>query len=64
MLITANLMAQFPGAPGGKGNTQAMNMGHIYGKIVDSFGKPISEVSVILLQNKFDSVSKRKKMFC
>jgi outer membrane receptor protein involved in Fe transport len=61
MLITANLMAQFPGAPGGKGNTQAMNMGHIYGKIVDSFGKPISEVSVILLQNKFDSVSKKKK---
>jgi ferric enterobactin receptor len=61
MLITANLMAQFPGAPGGKGNTQAMNMGHIYGKIVDSLGKPISEVSVILLQNKFDSVSKKKK---
>lgn len=61
MLITANLMAQFPGAPGGKGNAQAMNMGHIYGKIVDSLGKPISEVSVILLQNKFDSASKKRK---
>lgn len=61
MLMTANLMAQFPGAPGGKGNTQAMNMGHVYGKVVDSLGKPIGEVSVILLQNKFDSVSKKKK---
>lgn len=61
MIITANLMAQFPGAAGGKGNTQAMNMGHVYGKIVDSLGKPIGEVSVILLQNKFDSSSKKKK---
>lgn len=55
-------MAQFPGATGaGKGNAQAMNIGHIYGKLVDSLGKPISEASVILLQTKFDSVSKKKK---
>lgn len=55
-------MAQFPGAPAaGKGNAQAMNIGHVYGKIVDSLGKPISEASVILLQTKFDTVSKKKK---
>lgn len=55
-------MAQFPGASAaGKGNAQAMNIGHIYGKLVDSLGKPISEASVILLQTKFDSVSKKKK---
>ena len=40
MIVTADLMAQFPGAaPGGKGNAQAMNIGHVYGKIVDSTGK-------------------------
>jgi len=55
-------MAQFPGAPAaGKGNAQAMNIGHIYGKIVDSLGKPVSEASVILLQTKFDTVSKKTK---
>ncbi|MFI5155846.1 MAG: TonB-dependent receptor domain-containing protein, partial [Chitinophagales bacterium] len=54
-------MAQFP-AVGGPGRGQnAPNMGHIYGKIVDSAGKAISEASVILLQNKFDSVSKKRK---
>ncbi|CAN5613416.1 outer membrane beta-barrel family protein [soil metagenome] len=62
VIITANVMAQFPGASAaGKGNAQAMNIGHIYGKLVDSLGKPISEASVILLQTKFDSVSKKKK---
>lgn len=55
-------MAQFPGAPAaGKGNAQAMNIGHVYGKIVDSLGKPISEASVILLQTKFDTLTKKKK---
>jgi hypothetical protein len=62
MIVTADLMAQFPGAaPGGKGNAQAMNIGHVYGKIVDSTGKAIAEASVILLQTKFDTVSKKKK---
>lgn len=62
IIIAANVMAQFPGAPAaGKGNAQAMNIGHIYGKLVDSLGKPISEASVILLQTKFDSVAKKKK---
>ena len=52
-------VAQFPGA-GGKGQS-VPNIGHIYGKIVDSAGKPISDATVILLQNKFDTVSKKRK---
>ena len=60
LLASARLMAQFPGASG-KGNTQAMNMGHVYGKVVDSTLKPIDQVSVALLQNKYDSVSKKRK---
>src|SRR5712671_943505 len=54
-------IAQFPiGGAGGRGQS-APNIGHIYGKIVDSAGKPVSDATVILLQNKFDSVSKKRK---
>ncbi|HEY4965557.1 MAG TPA: carboxypeptidase-like regulatory domain-containing protein, partial [Puia sp.] len=49
--------AQFPGG-GGKG---APNMGHIYGKVVDSAGKPIPDATVMLLHNKYDSVTKKSK---
>jgi outer membrane receptor protein involved in Fe transport len=53
--------AQFPGGRPG-GNPQQMNMGRLYGKVVDSkTGKPIDAVSVQLIQNKFDSVSKTRK---
>ena len=39
-----------------------MNMGHFYGKILDaSTSKPIEAASVQLIQNKFDTVSKKKK---
>ena len=48
--------AQFPGG-GGK----APNMGHIYGKIVDSAGHPIPEATVLVLQNKRDSATKKSK---
>ncbi|HEX4851065.1 MAG TPA: carboxypeptidase regulatory-like domain-containing protein, partial [Puia sp.] len=53
-------MAQFPAPGAGKG--QAIpNIGHIYGKVVDSAGHPISDATVILLQNKYDSASKKRK---
>ncbi|MBK8610806.1 MAG: TonB-dependent receptor [Chitinophagaceae bacterium] len=39
-----------------------MNMGHFYGKIMDSTsGKPIEAASVLLVQNKFDTASKKRK---
>ena len=51
--------AQMPA--GGKG-MQNMNMGHFYGKIVDSAtDKPIEDASVELIQNKMDSVLKKRK---
>ncbi|WP_153800408.1 TonB-dependent receptor [Foetidibacter luteolus] len=50
------LQAQFPGGGGA-----AANIGHIYGKVVDSAGKPVAEASVILLQNKLDTATKKKK---
>ncbi len=48
--------AQFPG--GGK---SIPNMGHIYGKIVDSSGRGLSGATVILLQSKFDTATKKRK---
>ncbi|MBS1597860.1 MAG: TonB-dependent receptor [Bacteroidetes bacterium] len=59
VLFGFSAMAQFPGA-GGAGKS-APNIGHIYGKIVDSSGRPVQDATVILLQNKFDSVSKKRK---
>ncbi len=56
-------MAQFPGAaPASKTSQQpAPNIGHIYGKVVDSLGKPMTDVTVLLLQNKFDTITKKRK---
>lgn len=62
LLFSAQLHAQFPGAgAAGKGAPAAMNIGHMYGKVIDSLGKPISAASAVLLQNKYDSVSKKRK---
>ncbi|HWB28652.1 MAG TPA: TonB-dependent receptor [Chitinophagaceae bacterium] len=62
LLFTAQLHAQFPaGGAAGKGQQQAMNIGHVYGKVMDSLDKPIAEASVVLLQNKYDSATKKRK---
>ncbi|MEP6465331.1 MAG: outer membrane beta-barrel protein, partial [Parafilimonas sp.] len=46
-----------------KGNQKAPQIGHIYGKIIDSADKPVSEASVLILESKFDSSTKKKKEF-
>ena len=55
--------AQMPGGGGNRpGGGQNMNLGHFYGKVLESVGnKPLEAASVLLLQNKFDSVSKKRK---
>ena len=54
--------AQFPGAGGGRAGGQNMNLGHFYGKIIDSAsGKPVEAASVQLIQNKLDSFTKKRK---
>lgn len=62
-LIVSAGFAQFPGGgrPGGGANAQNMNMGHFYGKVVDKSNKGIEGVTVQLLGNRFDSVSKKMK---
>src|SRR5580700_1669052 len=54
-----SLQAQFPGGGAGRG---IPNMGHVYGKLIDSSGHPISEATVLILHNKYDSVTKKAKM--
>jgi outer membrane receptor protein involved in Fe transport len=56
--------AQMPGGGGNRGQMggQNMNMGHLYGKVLDaSSNKPLEAASVVLIQNKFDSVTKKRK---
>ncbi|MGN6352637.1 MAG: TonB-dependent receptor domain-containing protein [Parafilimonas sp.] len=59
LITTTGIFAQFP-AGGGKGR-QVPSIGHIYGKVLDSIGKPLSEATIILLQNQYDSATKKSK---
>ncbi len=55
--------SQFPaGGRQGGGNAQNMNIGHFYGKLVDSkTNKGIEGVTVLLVGNKFDTATKKMK---
>ena len=63
-LFTMAATAQVPGGGmnrGGQG-MQNMNMGRFYGRVVDSMtGKGVDAASVQLIQNRFDTVSKKRK---
>ena len=51
--------AQFPGGKGGMGGAM-MNIGHFYGKVIDSLtGKPVEFASVQLWGDKWDSTQKQ-----
>ena len=59
--ISVQLFAQFPAGNAGGKKQAPPAIGHVYGKVVDSADKPIAQASIILLQNKFDSSSKKMK---
>src|SRR5258705_12994779 len=62
MAITAlQLAAQFPGAASGKQGQQAPSIGHIYGKVTDSTGASVNGSSVLLLQSRLDTATKKRK---
>lgn len=63
LLSLLSTQAQMPGGNGGRGQMggQNMNMGHFYGKVLESVGnKPLEAASVLLIQNKFDTVTKKR----
>ena len=61
LAIVSISFAQMPGGNRGMGG-QSMNVGHFYGKIIDSTtNKPLESVSVQLIQNKLDTATKKRK---
>jgi len=60
-IISSQLFAQYPSGGGANKGRQMPAIGHIYGKVVDSLGKPLAGASIVLLQNKFDSTTKKTK---
>lgn len=65
-LLTLPAMAQFPGGgggrPGGGGMGGNMNIGHFYGKLVDSkTNKGVEAASAQLIQSKFDTLTKKRR---
>ncbi len=58
-LFCISLFAQFPG--GGMPMKQMPDLGHLSGKLIDSMSKPIAGASVMILQTKFDTTTKKTK---
>ncbi|MEO6330266.1 MAG: TonB-dependent receptor [Ginsengibacter sp.] len=54
-------IAQPPGGFTAGANRKVPTLGHVYGKVTDASGKPVSGASVIILQNKFDTAAKKMK---
>ncbi|MBS1511629.1 MAG: TonB-dependent receptor [Bacteroidetes bacterium] len=63
-VISTTLFAQMPGGQGRgqMGGGQNLNLGHFYGKIIDSTtSKPIDAASVQLIQNRLDTMTKKRR---
>lgn len=61
LFLTFNVSAQFPGG-GARPGGQNMNVGHFYGKVIDSAtNKPVAAASIQLIQNKMDTATKKRK---
>ena len=63
IITVSNLSAQLPGGPGGipGPNKQQSNAGRVYGKLNDADGRPLGSASVLLMQSKMDSTTKKMK---
>ncbi len=59
MMISFSLAAQLP--MGGKPGQTPPAMGHVYGKATDSTGASINGASILLLESKMDTVTKKRK---
>ncbi|MCS6916833.1 MAG: outer membrane beta-barrel family protein [Chitinophagales bacterium] len=52
--------AQIPGRPGSVTQQRMMNVGHLYGRVLDQrTGKPVEFATVQLFQNQFDTITKK-----
>jgi ferric enterobactin receptor len=60
VLFSITASAQFPAGDAKPGQSMP-NLGHIFGKLKDSAGKPVEGASVLVLQTKFDTATKKSK---
>src|SRR4051794_24708499 len=63
-ILCVSAIAQYPGGgrPGGRTGGAGLNVGHFYGKIVDSkTNRGIDAASVQLIQGRFDTASKKMR---
>lgn len=58
-LLSAPSIAQMPAGRMG----QSQRTAHVYGKVVDEKGAPVEMANVLVLQNRFDSISAQNKDF-
>ena len=61
IFLSLQLLAQSGSVSGGRNGQTMTPMAHIYGKLTDNLGKPVSAASVLLLKIRFDSASKKQK---
>jgi len=62
LMFSVTMFAQPPAnMQGGRGKQSAPKIGHVYGRLVDSAGHGIDQASVLILQSKADSSSKKPK---
>ncbi|MBV8252709.1 MAG: TonB-dependent receptor [Chitinophaga sp.] len=61
LLTLVGAQAQAPAGARGGGAMPGGMTGHLYGKILDNDGKPVPYASVIILQSKVDSLTKKPK---
>ena len=61
-IVSLNTSAQLNGGNRNTGG-QNMSVGHFYGKLVEETGKPVEGASIQLIQNKMDTVLKKKRDF-
>ncbi len=62
MVAATDLLAQFPGAPAnGVKMPSAPSIGVVNGKLIDSSGKAIADASVIIMGEKFDTITRKTK---
>ncbi|HVI44063.1 MAG TPA: TonB-dependent receptor [Chitinophaga sp.] len=61
-MLALHVQAQPPAGKGGGGKAPAMsNIGHVYGKVLDADNKPVNYASVIILQGRMDTATKKMK---
>src|SRR5687768_7748535 len=61
IISSFSLFAQMPGGMMGAGQSANSAIGRLYGKLIDSSGKGIGDASMMLLQNKYDSATKKNR---